>query len=68
MHRFIPCGRNTFLKLQPSARPSGQKSTFGSLEEGLPVGSGRCLDLGCGHGPHRTQITEAGYTWVAVGH
>lgn len=36
------------------------------LEEVLPPGGGRCLDLGCGKGRHRPLIENRGYHWVGL--
>jgi glycosyltransferase involved in cell wall biosynthesis/LmbE family N-acetylglucosaminyl deacetylase/SAM-dependent methyltransferase len=36
------------------------------LEEVLPVGSGRCLDLDCGEGRHRRLIESEGYHWLGL--
>jgi glycosyltransferase involved in cell wall biosynthesis/LmbE family N-acetylglucosaminyl deacetylase/SAM-dependent methyltransferase len=36
------------------------------LEEVLPVGDGRCLDLGCGEGRHRPLIESNGYEWLGM--
>jgi SAM-dependent methyltransferase len=36
------------------------------LEEALPVGQGRCLDLGCGDGRHRSLIESKGYMWLGL--
>jgi len=32
----------------------------------IPEGTGFCLDIGCGSGPHRQQIEDAGYQWVGL--
>jgi LmbE family N-acetylglucosaminyl deacetylase len=36
------------------------------LDEILPFGDGRCLDVGCGSGRHRSVVEERGYTWLGV--
>jgi glycosyltransferase involved in cell wall biosynthesis/LmbE family N-acetylglucosaminyl deacetylase/SAM-dependent methyltransferase len=36
------------------------------LEEVLPVGQGRFLDLGCGAGRHRALIESKGYQWLGL--
>ncbi len=36
------------------------------LEEVVPVGEGRCLDLGCGAGRHRSLIESKGYEWLGL--
>jgi len=36
------------------------------LAEILPVGTGNCLDLGCGSGRHRALIENRGYRWFGL--
>lgn len=36
------------------------------LDELLPVGSGICLDVGCGQSRHRAVIESRGYRWVGL--
>jgi len=36
------------------------------LDEILPAGDGRCLDVGCGDGRHRTLIQTRGYKWFGT--
>ncbi|MBK9713253.1 MAG: glycosyltransferase [Kouleothrix sp.] len=36
------------------------------LAEILPVGSGYCLDIGCGDGRQRSTIEQHGYTWAGL--
>lgn len=51
---------------------SGSKGTrqmrfaFSDLEEILPRGAGKCLDVGCGTGRLRPKVERAGYTWVGM--
>ena len=40
--------------------------TWSKLEEILPSGKGKCLDVGCGNGRLRPQIERAGYAWVGM--
>lgn len=39
---------------------------FSSVDEVLPGGSGKCLDLGCGTGRLRAQIESRGYVWIGM--
>ncbi|MDD5584318.1 MAG: methyltransferase domain-containing protein [Candidatus Omnitrophica bacterium] len=39
---------------------------WNDLREFLPVGTGTCLDVGCGTGPHKEAATKAGYTWIGL--
>jgi len=36
------------------------------LNEVLPVGQGRCLDIGCGPARHRSLVEARGYRWLGV--
>ena len=36
------------------------------LDEVLPAGEGRCLDIGCGSGRHRGLIQARGYKWLGI--
>jgi glycosyltransferase involved in cell wall biosynthesis/LmbE family N-acetylglucosaminyl deacetylase len=36
------------------------------LEEVLAVGNGRCVDLGCGDGRHRSLVESKGYEWLGL--
>ena len=36
------------------------------LDEVLPAGEGRCLDVGCGPGRHRNLIQTRGYKWLGM--
>lgn len=36
------------------------------IDEALPAGTGRCLDVGCGTGRHRALIETRGYTWFGL--
>ena len=36
------------------------------LDEMLPAGAGRCLDVGCGTGRHRALVEERGYRWFGL--
>lgn len=36
------------------------------LDEVLPVGEGRCLDVGCGPARHRSLVEDRGYKWIGV--
>lgn len=45
---------------------SGPRPNFSTLEDFPLSGSGLCLDLGCGQGPHREVVESAGYRWVGM--
>src|SRR5207253_2768411 len=36
------------------------------LDEVLPAGQGRCVDLGCGPARHRSLVEDRGYRWLGV--
>ena len=40
--------------------------SWGNLEEMLPVGVGRCADIGCGNGRHKEVIESRGYQWMGI--
>lgn len=51
---------------QGSVRVRGKALDFKYPVVEVPIGRGRCLDVGCGSGRHRKTIEAAGYAWVGM--
>jgi len=60
--RFNPDAKYTLRDWLTLARTC----TFKRIEDVLPDGAGKCIDLGCGDGRHRPAIEAAGYTWTGL--